>query len=144
MSDNLTLAVARNRIRQYADESAELMQHHAEAMECRDGEEFLQRGIEALHWLIRAEEVMRAADADGLWPFDPNVRGVVDQLYVAWLEPKDFAERWISSLEHRGLIPDNVRAFRAACELCSDMAERRDWMALTANIREQCFAAEDW
>ena len=135
MSNNLTLSMARKRVREYAAETDSLMANHAEAMECRDCEEWLKRGIDAQFWLCRAEEIMRAADEDGLCEFDTEMRRALDCLYEMWLRPCEFAETWIASLATRGYTPDNLGEFRDACDMARDIVERRHWKNVAGNAR---------
>ena len=62
MSDNLVLKLAHLRIREYVDDFCDLTSRHKDAMECRDCEEFLQRGIESARFLHVAENIFRDAD----------------------------------------------------------------------------------
>ena len=59
MDENIILQVARGRVDKYAGESVDLMRQHAEAMECRDCEDYLKRGIDAFKWVQRAQDMLR-------------------------------------------------------------------------------------
>ena len=144
MSDNLALSLARIRVHAYADASGELMKQHAEAMECRDCEDFLKMGIEAYQWLQRAEDTMREADYAGIFEFTRETRETLDTLYVAWLKPCEFAEKWIASLNNRSYFPDNLSKFRDACERAQESVQNRDWQNRATNTRVLGTAEESW
>jgi hypothetical protein len=144
MSDNMILNLAHHRVHAYAEQSDVLMRQHAEAMECRDCEVFLQRGIDANKWLRCAEESMREADKEGIFTFSQEIQDTLDALYLAWINPCEFAERWIQSLAERGYQPENRDDFRRACEETKDLLERRDWQKKAANARVLSTSKEPW
>lgn len=144
MADNLALMIAHRRVHAYADESDRLMQRHAEAMECRDCEEFLKKGMDAFKWLRCAEETMREADYEGLYEMTAEVRSALDRLSAAWLTPCEFAETWISSLAERGYAPDNLKEFRETCEEAEDLVQRRHWQNQATAMRALNSAEEVW
>lgn len=144
MTENLTLRIAQNRVRAYTDESDDLMKRHEEAMECCDCEDLLQIGIDAHKWLRRAEDTMREAVYLGLFEFTHEVKETLDILYAAWLEPCEFAEKWILFLDKREYIPDNLAAFRNACEKVEDTLQHRDWQNLATSTRASSEAEEVW
>ena len=55
LDGGLAFRNARNHVRDFAFEGEELMAKHSQAMECRDCEAFLQMGIDAFHWILRAD-----------------------------------------------------------------------------------------
>lgn len=144
MSENLALKIAHRRVHAYADESDELMQRHAEAMECRNCEAFLKMGIDAFKWVRRAEETIREADYEGISELTPEVQKALDLLYTAWMNPCEFAERWILSLANRGYVPENLEKFRNACEEAEGTIERRNWQRKATAARALNSAEEAW
>jgi hypothetical protein len=144
MARNLILEVAQGRVNQYADESVSLMRRHAEAMECRDCEDYLKRGIEALCWLRKAEDMLREADAQGICPLSPELRQSINVLYSAWLRPCADADKWIEDLGVRGYVPDNIGEFRGACEEAEEIAERKDWQDKATRARLLNSSQEEW
>lgn len=144
MADNLALIIARRRVHDYATESHELMQNHAEAMECRDCEDFLAKGIDAFKWLRNAEDTMREADYQGVFEFSEPIQQALDALYEMWLVPCRFADTWIESIAARGYVPDNLKKFREACEEADYTVQHRDWKKKATKARVSSSAEEEW
>ena len=144
MSDNTALTLAQRRVQAYASESDDLMKRHAEAMECRDCEDFLRKGIETHNLLRSVEKVVRESDCEGISEFSPEAQDELDALYVSWLKPCEFAELWIASLRERGYTPDNLDEFRKACVIARDTVESRDWQLAVTESREVSSAEEPW
>ena len=113
-TDTLSYRVACRHVDLFADES-ELMKQHFEAMECRDCEDFLQLGIDAFRWLVRADEIIRSNVYQQKADYDPELDQALETLFVRWLEPSEFANEWIASLLSREFTPDNLDQFRK-CE----------------------------
>lgn len=136
MDDNLTFEIAHRHVHAFADQSSEVMRDHADAMNCRNCEEFLRAGIDACKWLKLTEETIREGAYLGIREITTDIRDALDSLYESWLEPCTYAEEWISSLEERGYKPDNLVEFRNAREEVRDIVERRDWQrrATTARV----------
>jgi hypothetical protein len=114
--DNLALRTARLHVRDYTGESDDLVRRHAEAIDCRECEDFLQLGIDAFQWLGRADRVIRSAVYRGLAEYNPSLDVALATLYAEWLRPCTLAERWIAEQEQRGFRVDNLADFRACCE----------------------------
>lgn len=111
---NLLLRSATRHVRDFADES-ELMREHVQAMDCRDCEAYLQIGIDAFEWLIRADENFRAIVFSEKAEYDPRIDQAIQSLFRAWLPPCEFANQWIDSQLQSGYHPDNLAKFRE-CE----------------------------
>lgn len=144
MSDNLVLRLSHLRVHEYADELGDVTSHHKDAMECRDCEDFLRKGIESARFLRIAENIFREADYRGISPFDDDLRRAVESLYIAWLNPSEFAEQWIDGLRGRGYVPDNLEAFRQTCDEMRDAVERKEWQSHATNARILATADEPW
>lgn len=144
MSKNILLSVASKRVHSYIGESDDLMGRHSQAMECRDCEDFLKHGIDTFKWLHSAEKFLREADYQGISEFDREVQESLKRLYIEWLRPCEFAEKWIASLEKRGLRPDNLKLFRDTCDQVRDIVQRRDWQNRATHARVLSTAKEDW
>jgi hypothetical protein len=114
--DSLSLRTARLHVHNYTGESDDLIQRHAEGIDCRDCEDFLQLGIDAFKWLGRADHVIRSAVYRGLAEYDPSLDVALAALYAEWLKPCTLAEGWIAQQEARGFRVDNLAEFRACCE----------------------------
>ena len=126
MSD-LSYELAKLRIRRYRNESEGLLQTHREAMECRDCEDYLQQGLDALDCVRKADALLREADYEGIFEYSEEVREAIRALYAEWLVPCEYAEELIQKQFQRGYQPDNLEKFRTACEVVRDTVERTDW-----------------
>lgn len=113
--ESQVLKIARRRVNGYQRES-EWMKSHREAMECLDCEAFLQLGIEAYQWLLRADQaIRRSVFEDAIeWPADLN--GTLELLFRRWLDPCEFARQRISVQESRGYEVANKDEFLDCCE----------------------------
>ena len=143
MSD-LSYELAKRRVHQYKDESEKLMQSHRNAMECRDCEDFLKQGLDALRWLCQTEAMLREADYEGLHKYSNEAREAIRNLYVAWITPCEYAERMIDVQLKRGYEPDHLKQFREACEMVRDTADRIDWHKRAKQNVDILLAAEPW
>lgn len=117
--------------------------HHA-AMACRDCEDFLKQGLDALRWLRQTEVILREADYEGLQEFTPQAREAIRSLYVAWITPCEHAERMIDVQVKNGYQPDNLKEFREACGLVRDTADRIDWHKRAKQNVDSRLASEPW
>ncbi len=106
---------ASRHVRRYTNESEDLMRRHAEAIDCRDCEDFLQLGIDAFDWLNRADESIRRAILNGRAEYDPKAERTLLEMYARWLRPCEHAERWIAVQAKRGFHVDNSGRFRECC-----------------------------
>jgi hypothetical protein len=144
MRDNILLRLAHLRVHDYADESTDLMKRHEDAMECRDCEDFLKKGIAASKFLRMTDDIFREADAKGLASYDDEIRNAVQSLYVAWFNPIESVENWVQYLAARDYVPDNLEEFRKTCEEMRELSERRDWQARATSSRVLSSAEESW
>lgn len=109
----LALREARRHVRSFSDE-CELVQDHREGSECRECEAFLQLGIDAFRWLVRADETIRGAIYTGGAEHDARADESLRSLFRAWLRPCDFANQWIAAQQGRGYHLGNLDEFRAS------------------------------
>jgi hypothetical protein len=115
-TDTLDYRTAQKHVLNYQRESSDLMEAHQEAMDCRDCEAFLQLGIEAFRWIIRADRVSRNAVYNGVLQYDPDFDDKIAALCREWLTPCEFAEKWIAKQLERGYQIENLDEFRKCCE----------------------------
>ena len=115
-TDSLAFRTARNLIQSYRGEMEDLIERHEEASACRDCEDFLQLGIEAYHWLIRADQAIRGAIYEGKIEYDADLEKTLAALYADWLKPCDYAERWIAATIGRGFAVEHLEEFGKCCE----------------------------
>jgi hypothetical protein len=141
-SQSIAFKSARRHVRFYARQSR-IIELHEEAMECRDCEDFLQLGIDALKWLQRAEEELRISVYSGERENSVELSDSLDKLYHVWLMPVHSAEQWVAKQAARGYTPDNLCEFREACEHARDIVENRDWSRVSECSRA-VQPAEDW
>jgi hypothetical protein len=145
MIPSLELEIARHQLRRFVDAGPDraLVEHH-DAMECRDCEEFLQKGIDAYKWLSRAEEAFLQADADGVIELTDEIEQSVKKLYEGWQQPCTFAEKWIATLTQRDYCIDNLPEFRHCCSLVRDWLDRDAWHRSAKRARDERLAEEPW
>lgn len=105
-----------------------VLQDHAIAMECRDCEEMLDRGMRAYKWLMTCDETRQAADARGLMEYRGELYEEVTNLFRQWLVSARHAEQWIRQLEQRSYAPANLPQFQAASESVVTTIEDREWL----------------
>jgi hypothetical protein len=113
-------------------------------MECRDCEDWLWKGINSLRQLVDAETLMRNADSEGLLDFDDELRGGLDAIYRVWLGTCAGADKWIESLNSRGLVPDNINEYRKSCEEAKSIVESRQWTNIARTARVTNSSKESW
>lgn len=92
-----------------------LIDAHREAMDCRDCEAFLQLGIDAFNWLVRADKLLRKAECANHAENAAKVHNCIQTLLIAWLETCDAANKWVREQLRRGFTVDNLDEFRK-CE----------------------------
>jgi hypothetical protein len=113
---NLALRTAEQHVRNYERESTELMARQHEAMECLDCEAFLQLGIDAFDWLIRADRAIRSGIHRGTVEHDPSIEESLLRLCKAWLGPCENANQWARQQQSRGFVLENLGRFQECCE----------------------------
>jgi hypothetical protein len=109
----LAFREARKHVYSFSDES-EFMRDHREAMECLDCEAILQLGIDAFHWLVRADESLRRAAYRGD-EVDAETFEMLAQLFRHWLKPCAVVSAWIDVQGDRGYTLENLQELRK-CE----------------------------
>jgi hypothetical protein len=117
MKAGLAYRTADKHVRNYEQEGKDLMAEHREAMDCRDCETFLQLGIDAFHWLIRADRELRIALANGAE--DAYSKEIADGFKVlckAWLNPCEYANKWIAKQIEQQHSVENLAEFKKCCE----------------------------
>ena len=110
-TESLAFRNAEIHVQSYSAQSS-LMAAHAEAMDCRDCEAFLQMGIDAFKWLLRADRDHRLAVYRGEAQFSPEFDAELQRLCGRWLVPCDFAEKWIANQLAKDFAIDNLEEFR--------------------------------
>jgi hypothetical protein len=125
-TESLVYRTARKHVENYARESNDLMKAHQEAMDCRECEAFLQLGIDAFRWIIRADRVIRKAIYDRILEFDAEIDDGIRSMCRSWLAPCQYAEQWIAKQQERGYQIDNLGEFRECCEEMRAIVEAQD------------------
>jgi hypothetical protein len=110
-----TFTTARERVVGYTQQ-ADQMAAQQEAMDCFDCEAFLQIGIDAFDWLLRADRVTRLALYNGKAEYDPELDEAFQSLCRAWLTPGVRAAQWIKAQQDRGFPIENSQRFLKCCE----------------------------
>jgi hypothetical protein len=142
--NEIAMQAAEREVSAYRNQSAEILQQHTLAMECRDCEDLLLMGIESLRWIERAFQNYQQKIFDGQSNHDPQAEERFLQLYQNWLKPCDDAEKWIHIQLDRGFYPDNLDAFRACCEKVRDILEQRSFVVKGQTARAKCPDEDKW
>jgi len=124
--ESLALRTAEKHVRNYNRESGDLMAEHREAMDCRECEAFLQLGIDAFNWIIRADLEFRGAVSAGTVQFDPKEEEKIGLLCRGWVAPCEYAEQWIARQQESGYKIDNLEEFRECCQEMRAIVEAQD------------------
>lgn len=113
----LAFRTAEKHVRNYEQETRDLIAEHREAMDCRDCEAYLQIGIDAFNWLIRADQSLRRAAAEGNEDaYSPEVAAAFGRHCKAWLASCERASEWIARHRDREYEIENLAALRKCCE----------------------------
>ena len=149
MFECLELKIAKSKIDRYEQEAEGSIIHESrQAVDCLDCEEFLDKGIAALGWLQRSEEVLLEASAECVFENHPQVETAIElaieTLYAAWLRPCEKAEAWIASCQGNGYSMRNVEVFRDCCDRVSAWLEQNLFYKESKVSREERFAEENW
>ncbi|MDZ4784019.1 MAG: hypothetical protein SGJ19_27540 [Planctomycetia bacterium] len=114
----------------------------AATMEAAECESFLQLGIDAFHWLIRADEQYRKAVFSGALEYDSSFDASFDEMAQRWLKSGAAADAWIESLAGRGLAPANLHDFRECLRQIRSIVEENDEVTgEIAVLRDQAIEA---
>lgn len=119
---SLAFRTARGFVARYEDESSDLvLNEHYEAQDCQECESFLQLGIDAFEWLMRADLAIRRAVYGGERDYDARMDENVTLLLRRWQEPCKVAELWIAEQIKRGYEVSNLEEFRKCCREVADI-----------------------
>jgi len=140
-TDFLAVRNAESHVRSYNDVSTDLMSRHAEAMDCRNCEAFLQMGIDAFDWLRRADREIRLNFYRNEAEFDLQATAALAKLCEVWQEPVAFAEKWIAIQQQRGGEIDNLVEFRHCVEEMAAIVEAN--AAATEDVPESIATLRD-
>ena len=110
---SLALRAARRHVHTFADE-CEIQKNQRDVDDCLDCEAFLQLGIDAFRWLIRADEAHRKGVFSGQ-DYDAEFDRVIQELFRLWLKPCVYADELVTALQARGCELTNLAEFRR-CE----------------------------
>ncbi|HVA50529.1 MAG TPA: hypothetical protein VNH11_29560 [Pirellulales bacterium] len=140
--DNLAFRTARAWVHSFTGEYDELAARHQAAMDCLHCEAFLQLGIDAFHWLNRADQQLRQEIYAGRLEYDAEVDEALGTLYRLWLRPYEDAEKWVAIQERRGYKIDNLELFRDCFREVRSLVDSGDEIAgELAAIRDQAIEA---
>jgi hypothetical protein len=115
MKTGLAFRAAEQHVRFFEQEASVVIAEHPSAMDRFDCEAFLQMGIDAYQWLIRADAAIRRAYANGEKEFDEELDAAFQELAKLWLGPCLQADEWATEQLQRGYAIDNLEAFRKCC-----------------------------
>lgn len=141
--ETLALQTATSHVEQYVKQYEFAMHLHYAKMDCYECEAFLQLGIDAFRWLLRADYGLRQGIYGGTIEYDAKAEATLEQLFRTWLVPCEFADRWAKSQCDRGFVVSNLSDFRKCCEegrAIVELIDDSDTDAMSeqlANLRDQ-------
>ena len=144
--ESVELALARHAIARYEQDANDdsLIRASIQGQDCLDCEAFLEKGIQAISWLERSEQALIEAANEGLIEFTTDMEAAIEELYVSWLRPCNYANQWIAVQEQRGFDVKHLEVFREACARAQNWLERNATFKLSKSARDARFAEEPW
>lgn len=144
--ESLELNLARRAIASYEQDADDdsLIRASVQGQDCMDCEAFLEKGIKALAWLERSEQALIEGANVGIIDFTTDIEEAVEELYVAWLRPCKYANKWIAVQEKLGFDVKHLGDFRDACVRVQEWIERNATFKLSKSARDERFAEEPW
>lgn len=136
----LVLRSARRHLHNFVDE-AEIVSQQPQAMDGADCEAYLQLGIDAFHWLVRADETIRRSIFEGRAAHDPQSDEAIAGLFRAWLAPCQLANAWIGERTKTGDVPTNAEEFRECQRQVEAIVRALDADEMTDAMRQARDAA---
>ncbi|HEX5443215.1 MAG TPA: hypothetical protein VFW87_05275 [Pirellulales bacterium] len=139
----LELAIARKRVSDYSDKATQ----PEDTDECHDCKSRIEDGIEAYHWLRRAEETIREAVYQGLIAhaiYESSVLPAIANLYVAWLQPFEQIEALADGQSNGEGKAANPAEFRECRESVRDWLQRQEWLTAVKRSRNAAMQVEPW
>ena len=131
----LVLRSARRHVHNFADES-EILREHSQSLDHSDCEAFLQLGIDAFQWLVRADETIRSGVYAGTTTHDPMADKALENLFRAWLVPCQLASTWIEERVQQGDRLRNLEQFRNCQRQVEAIVRSLDSDELTDGMRK--------
>ncbi|HZZ28678.1 MAG TPA: hypothetical protein VFE46_11805 [Pirellulales bacterium] len=112
ITGNISFRNAKKHVANFKHE-VDVMQRHREAMECWDCDSFLQVGIDAFEWLIRADICFKKAERDGRFNSAKaeDLDETVQSLCKGWLETANAIQVWIDLQKRRGYHLESLGRF---------------------------------
>lgn len=145
MLDSMELQIARRKIQSFeSDADGALVRASKLAQDCLDCEQMLDKGIQSLHWLERAEQAIAEGAAEGLCAVTPELDAVLETLHRDWLKPCQLARQWIANCQQSGFEIRNLAEFLEACDRAQDWLDRNDHYQRAKTARDERFAQEPW
>lgn len=141
--ETLALQTATSHVEQYVKQYEFVSSELYEARDCYECEAFLQLGVDAFRWLLRADYGLRQGIYCDALEYDSKAETVLQSLFRIWLVPGEFAERWAAVQSDRGLVVSNLPDFRKCCQEAQaivDSIDDSDTDAMSeqlANLRDQ-------
>jgi hypothetical protein len=101
--DSIALRTASRHVEDFGEETDNLAKHRDQAQQHRDGEIFLQLGIDAFDWLIAADRQVRSAVYDGNDVGDwASIETLFENLCRTWLARSQEAVNWLNVVRSQG------------------------------------------
>lgn len=126
--DELSHKVAQSLVAEFSDGWDQVLVEHQYAMECRDCEDFLSKGLKAFRFIASSDEMLREADVRGISDYSQREFDAMTSLYREWLETSTKAGEWIARIAQFGHSPDNLHEFEKTREAAAAILEDREWL----------------
>jgi hypothetical protein len=101
----------------------------------------LIEGLDAIRWIRRADETMRAADYDGIFDYTEDLQSSMKMLLDDWMQKAGSVAQSAHELESRGAILPSSTAFR---EMLLNVQELIDSADLIRPMASSAFLDEPW
>jgi len=112
LQDSLQMKIARSPVKAFVDYSSQAGAEPEQVLDALDCDAYLQLGIDAFDWLVRADQQYRKLVFSDELESSPEFEAALEVLFRSWVPPRVCANRWIADVEKRGHGLQNVAEFR--------------------------------
>jgi hypothetical protein len=135
---NLIFDLATRRVAHYGHPA---QRGHDLAEDAAACEQALLEGLDAIRWIRRADETMRAADYEGIFDYTEDLQSSMKMLLNDWMKKASSVAQSAHELESRGAILPSSTAFR---EMLQGVRQQIESAELTWPMASSAFSDEPW
>ncbi len=135
---NLIFDLASRRVSKYAGTIDRGLPAVNEAAEC---EQSLVDGLDAIGWIRRADETMRAGDYEGIFDYSEELQAALKKLLDDWLQKATSVSTSAETLAARGVDLPHLNLFR---ERLAEVEEQVASGELMGPLHSPVFQDEPW